>query len=94
MLDITDMRERVNGAIRRAERAGKTDPVSALHEAYITAFPCAPNVDLSFTRESQARINQKGKVEIETFVTIHTTTTEAGAWDMAETLNQLSEENG
>ena len=94
MLDITDVRERVNAAMRRAERAGKTDPVSALHEAYIAAFPCAPDVDMSFTSESQARINQKGKVEIETFVTIHATTTEAGAWYMAEILNQLSEENG
>lgn len=79
MLSITDIRERLNGAIRRAERAGKTDPVSALHEAYIAAFPCAPDIDISFTSESQARINQKGDVEIETFVTIHATTTEAGA---------------
>lgn len=60
----------------------------------IAAFPCAPDVDMSFTSESQARINSNGKVEIETFVTIHATTTEAGAWYMAEILNQLSEENG
>lgn len=56
MRSITDIRERVNGAIRRAERAGKTDPVSALHEAYIAAFPCAPDVDMSFTSESQALV--------------------------------------
>lgn len=94
MISMTDVRERVNGAIRRAGRAGKTDPVSALHEAYIAAFPCAPEVDLSFTSESQARINPNGKIETETFVTIHATTTEAGVWYMAEILNQLSEENG
>lgn len=94
MTDMTELRARLTDAITRAARAGKTDPVSALHEAYIAAFPCAPDVDTSFTSESQARINQKGKVETETFVTIHATTTEAGAWYMVEILNQLSEENG
>lgn len=92
--DMTELRERLNEATHRARRTGKTDPVSALHKAYIAAFPCAPEVDVSFTSESQTRINPKGAVETETFVTIHATTTEAGAWYMAEILNQLSEENG
>ena len=73
--------------------AEETDPVSALHEAYIAAFPCVPEVDVSFTSESQTRINPKGAVETETFVTIHVTTTEAGAWYMKEILNRLYEEN-
>ncbi len=94
MISTIEVRERVNAALRRARRAGETDPVSALHEAYIAAFPCAPEVDVSFTSESQARINPKGAVETETFVTVHMTTTEAGAWYMAEILKQLSEENG
>ena len=94
MISMIEARERVNAALRRARRAGETDPVSALHKAYIAAFPCVPEVDVSFTSESQTRINPKGAVETETFVTIHVTTTEAGAWYMKEILNRLSEENG
>lgn len=42
MISITDLRERLNAAMRRAERAGKPDPAKELHKAFISAFPAAP----------------------------------------------------
>lgn len=42
MISITEMHERLNAAMRRAKRAGKTDPSKELHKAFISASPPRP----------------------------------------------------
>lgn len=93
MISMTDIRERVNAAMRRAERAGKTDPAKELHEAFISAFPAMPG-KLKVTTETDTLTKKDGKPEVITYVTITANTNTAGAYYMAEILNQLSEENG
>lgn len=93
MLSITDIRERVNGAIRRAERAGKTDPAKELHKAFISAFPAAPGT-LTVTTKTDTIPRKDEEPEIITYVNLTANTSTAGAYYIAEILNQLSEENG
>lgn len=93
MLSITDLRERLNTAMRRAERAGKTDPAKELHEAFISAFPAAPGT-LTVTTKTDTLTKNDGTPEVITYVALTSNTSTAGAYYMAEILNQLSEENG
>lgn len=93
MISMTDLRERLNCAMRRAERAEKTDPAKELHEAFISAFPAAPGT-LTVTTKTDTIPRKDDKPEIITYVTITANTSTAGAYYMAEILNQLSEENG
>lgn len=93
MLTMTDLRERLNAAMRRAERAGKTDPAKELHKAFIAAFPAAPGT-LNVATKTDTIPRKDDKPEIITYVTITSNTSTAGAYYMAEILNQLSEENG
>lgn len=93
MISITEMRERVNAAMRRAERAGKTDPAKELHKAFISAFSAAPGT-LTVTPKTDTIPRKDEELEIITYVTITANTNTAGAYYMAEILNQLSEENG
>lgn len=93
MLSITDLRERLNAAMRRAERAGKTNPAKELHKAFISAFPAAPGT-LTVTTKTDTLTKKGGTPEVITYVTLTSSTSTAGAYYMAEILNQLSEENG
>lgn len=93
MLSITDLRERLNAAMRRAERAGKTDPAKELHKAFISAFPAAPGT-LTVHTKTDTLTKKDGTLEVITYVTLTSNTSTAGAYYMAEILNQLSEENG
>nr|DAS15243.1 MAG TPA: hypothetical protein [Caudoviricetes sp.] len=94
MSDMTDLRERINAAMRRAALAGKTDPAQELHEAIMCSFPGAPLTDLEVTTKTEALPQTRGKPEIITWVTITATTSAAGAYYLAEIANQLAEENG
>lgn len=93
MLTITDLRERLNAAMRRAERAGKTDPAKELHKAFISAFPAAPGT-LTVHTKTDTLTRKDGTPEVITYVTLTLNTNPKGAYYMAEMLNQLSEENG
>lgn len=93
MISITTMRKLVNAATRRAERAGKTDPAKELHEAFISAFPAAPGT-LTVTTKTDTIPRKDNKPKIITYVTLTLNTSTAGAYYIAEILNQLSEENG
>lgn len=93
MLTVTDLRERLNGAIRRTERAGKTDPAKELHEAFISAFPAAPGT-LTVHTKTDTLAKKDGTLEVITYVTLTSSTSTEGAYYMAELLSQLSEENG
>lgn len=93
MISMTELRERVNAAMHRAERAGKTDPAKELHEAFISAFPAMPG-ELKVTTETDTLTKKDGKPEVITYVTLKVTTLTSGAYYLAEIINQLSEENG
>lgn len=93
MISITEMRDRVHAAMRRAERAGKTDPAKELHKAFISAFPAAPGTLTVHTKTDTIPRKDK-EPEIITYVTLTLNTSTAGAYYMAELLRQLSEENG
>ena len=93
MTSTADLRERLNDAMRRAERAGKTDPAKELHEAFISAFPAAPGT-LTVTTKTDTIPRKDGTPEAITYVTLTLNTITEGAYYMAEILNQLSEENG
>lgn len=93
MLTVTDLRDRLNAAMRRAERAGKTDPAKELHKAFISAFPAAPGT-LTVTTKTDTLTKNDGTPEVITYVTITANTSTEGAYYMAELLSQLSEENG
>lgn len=90
---MTDLRERLNAAMRRAERAGKTDPAKELHKAFISAFPAAPGT-LNVTTKTDTIPRKDDTPEVITYVTLTCNTSTEGAYYMAEILNQLSEENG
>lgn len=93
MISITEMRDRVHAAMRRAERTGKTDPAKELHKAFISASPAAPGT-LTVTTKTDTIPRKDDKPEIITYVTLTLNTSTAGAYYIAEILNQLSEENG
>ena len=93
MLTIADLRERLNAAMRRAERAGKTDPAKELHKAFISAFPAAPGT-LTVTTKTDTIPRKDEEPEIITYVTLTHNTSTAGAYYIAEMISQLSEENG
>lgn len=93
MISMTDLRERVNAAMRRAERAGKTDPAQELHEAFISAFPAAPGTITVHTK-TDTITKKDGTPEVITYVTLTANTSTAGAYYLSQILNQLSEENG
>ena len=93
MLSSTEMRERVNAAIRRAERTGKTDPAKELHKAFISAFPAAPGT-LNVNTKTDTLPRKDEEPEIITYVTLTLNTSTAGAYYIAELISQLSEENG
>lgn len=93
MISITDLRDRLNAAMRRAERAGKTDPAKELHKAFISAFPAAPGT-LNVNTKTDTLTKNDGTPEVITYVTITVNTSTAGAYYMAEILSQLSAENG
>lgn len=93
MISITDLRDRLNAAMRRAERAGKTDPAKELHKAFISAFPAAPGT-LNVNTKTDTLTKNDGTPEVITYVTITANTSTAGAYYMTEILNQLSTENG
>lgn len=93
MISITEMRKQVNAAMRRAERAGKTDPAKELHQAFISAFPAAPGT-LTVTTKTDTIPRKDKDPEIITYVTLTVNTSTAGAYYIAELSSQLSEENG
>lgn len=93
MISMTDLRERLNAAMRRAERAGKTDPAKELHKAFISAFPAAPGT-LNVTTKTDSIPRKDEEPEIITYVTLTANTSTAGAYYIAEMISQLSEENG
>lgn len=93
MISITDLRERLNAAMRRAERAGKTDPARELRKAFISAFPAAPGT-LTITTKTDTIPRKDDKPEIITYVTLTLNTSVEGAYYIAELISQLSEENG
>lgn len=93
MLTITDLRERLNAAMRRAERAGKTDPAKELHKAFISAFPAAPGTT-NVTTKTDTITKKDGTPEVITYVTLTCATSTEGAYYIAELISQLSEENG
>lgn len=93
MISITEMRDRVHAAMRRAERAGKTDPAKELHKAFISAFPAAPGT-LTVTTKTDTIPRKDDKPEVITYVTLTLNTSTAGAYYIAELISQLSEENG
>lgn len=93
MISITEMRERLNAAMRRAERTGETDPAKELHQAFISAFPAAPGT-LTVTTKTDTIPRKDDKPEIITYVTLMLNTSTAGAYYIAELVSQLSEENG
>lgn len=92
MISITEMRNRVHAAMRRAERARKTDPTKELHKAFISTFPAAPGT-LTVTTKTNTIPRRDDNPKIITYVTLTLNTSTAGAYYTAETLNQLSEEN-
>lgn len=93
MISITEMRERVNAAMRRAERAGKTDPAKELHKAFISALPAAPGT-LNVNTRTDTIPRKDKEPKIITYVTLTLNTSTAGAYYIAELISQLSEENG
>lgn len=93
MISITEMRDRVHAAMRRAERAGKTDPARELHEAFISAFPAAPGT-LTVTTKTDTIPRKDEAPEVITYVTLTCNTSTEGAYYIAELISQLSEENG
>lgn len=93
MISITELRERLNAAGRRAERAGKTDPAKELRKAFISAFPAAPGT-LTVTTKTDTLPRKDDTPEIITYVTLTLNTSTAGAYYIAELISQLSEENG
>lgn len=93
MISMTDLRERLNAAMRRAERAGKTDPAKELHKVFISAFPAAPGT-LTVTTKTDTIPRKDDTPEVITYVTITANTSTAGAYYIAETISQLFEENG
>lgn len=93
MISITEMRNRVHTAMRRAERAGKTDPAKELHKAFISALPAAPGT-LTVTTKTDTIPRKNDTPEVITYVTLTYNTNTGGAYYTAEILNQLSEENG
>lgn len=93
MISITELRERLNAAERRAKRAGKTDPAKELHKAFISAFPAAPGT-LTVTTKTDTIPHKDEEPEIITYVTLTANTSTAGAYYIAEMISQLSEENG
>lgn len=93
MISITDLRDRLNAAMRRAERAGKTDPAKELHKAFISAFPAAPGT-LNVNTKTDTLTKNDGTPEVITYVNLTLNTSTAGAYYIAETISQLSEENG
>lgn len=93
MISITDLRERLNAAMRRAERAGKTDPARELHKVFISAFPAAPGT-CNVTTKTDTIPRKDDKPEVITYVTLTLNTSTAGAYYIAELISQLSEENG
>ena len=93
MISITDLRNRLNAAMRRAEHAGKTDPAKELHKAFISAFPAAPGT-LNVTTKTDTLTKNDGTPEVITYVNLTLNTSTAGAYYIAETISQLSEENG
>lgn len=93
MLTVTDLRERLNAAMRRAERAGKTDPAKELHKAFISAFPATPGT-LNVNTKTDTLTKNDGTPEVITYVNLTLNTSTAGAYYIAETISQLSEENG
>lgn len=93
MTSTADLRERLNAAARRAERAGKTDPAKELHQAFISAFPAAPGT-LTVHTKTDTLTKKDGTPEVITYATLTLNTSTEGAYYMAEILNQLSEENG
>lgn len=93
MISITDLRERLNAAMRRAERAGKTDPAKELHKAFISAFPAAPGT-LTVHTKTDTLTKNDGTPEVITYVTLTANTSLEGAYYIAEMISQLSEENG
>ena len=93
MLTVTDLREQLNAAMRRAKRAGKTDPAKELHEAFISAFPAAPGT-LTVTTKTDTIPRKDDKPDAITYVTLTLNTSAEGAYYMAELISQLSEENG
>lgn len=93
MLTIADLRERLNAAMRRAERAGKPDPAKELHKAFISAFPAAPGT-LTVASKTDTIPRKDDKPEAITYVTLTLNTSTAGAYYITEMISQLSEENG
>lgn len=93
MITITEMRNRVHAAMRRAERTGKTDPAKELHKAFISAFPAAPGT-LNVNTKTDTIPRKDEEPEIMTYVTLTLNTSTAGAYYIAELVSQLSEENG
>ena len=93
MISITEMRDRVHAAMRRAERAGKTDPAKELHKAFISAFPATPGT-LTVHTKTDTLTKKDGTPEVITYVTLTSNTSTEGAYYMAELISQLSEENG
>lgn len=93
MISITDLRDRLNAAMRRAERAGKTDPAKELHKVFISAFPAAPGT-LNVNTKTDTLTKNDGTPEVITYVNLTLNTSTAGAYYIAETISQLSEENG
>lgn len=93
MISITEMRDRVHAAMRRAERAGKTDPAKELHRAFISAFPAAPGT-LTVTTKTDTIPRKDGTPEVITYVTLTCNTSTEGAYYIAELISQLSAENG
>nr|DAX26588.1 MAG TPA: hypothetical protein [Caudoviricetes sp.] len=93
MISITEMRDRVHAAMRRAERAGKTGPAKELHKAFISAFPAAPGT-LNVNTKTDTLTKKDGTPEVITYVTLMLNTSTEGAYYIAELISQLSEENG
>lgn len=93
MISITELRERLNAAMRRAERGGKTDPARELHKAFISAFPAAPGT-LTVTTKTDTTPRKDDKPEIITYIALTLNTNTEGAYYIAELISQLSEENG
>ena len=93
MISMTELRERLNAAMRRAERARKTDPAKELRKAFISAFPAAPGT-LHVTTKTDTIPRKDEEPEIITYVTLTCNTSTEGAYYIAELISQLSEENG
>lgn len=52
MGDMTNLRARLDDAMRNAALAGKTDPAQELLKAIMCSFPGAPLTDLKVTTET------------------------------------------